>query len=67
MTKTCLVTECRYDNQHTTSEHQCGRCHGQLECGNPTAISSLTNLTYNRASPDYARFQALKIFQNQPG
>ena len=42
---TCQVTGCRYNEEHTTIRHICGKCnisgHGQIECGNEILIKGL--------------------------
>ena len=41
----CKVRGCRYRFSHTTAGHRCGTCgtygHGQLECGDRSAIRNL--------------------------
>ena len=41
----CKVQGCRYNTEHTTLRHTCGRCningHGQIECNNIVAICNL--------------------------
>jgi len=45
MNKYCKVSDCRFNNTHTTRNHKCGKCkfygHGIVECNNSYLINNL--------------------------
>lgn len=45
METTCMVKNCRYNSNHRTYDHKCGKCeesgHGMIECGNISMIEKL--------------------------
>lgn len=48
----CKVSGCRYSSSHTTRNHTCGKCksygHGQIECGNLSKISYLSQFNEDK-------------------